>query len=172
MRAVTASDDQTVNFYHGVPFKFAKSISDHTRFVPLCFNLSRFVQCTRFSPSGDHFVTTGSDGAVFIYDGKTGEKVSQLAGHTGGVFSASWSPDGKCLQTVSADTSVRIWDIATASVVDTMYTSETPGAIEDQQVGSLWQGDYILSVSLSGAINYWDRKSARPSRVVSGHQKV
>jgi WD40 repeat protein len=44
--------------------------------------------------------------------------VSSLVGHTGGVFSASWSPDGKHLQTVSADTSVRIWDVATASIVE------------------------------------------------------
>jgi hypothetical protein len=56
-------------------------------------------------------------------------------------------------------------------IKSTMCPSETPGAIEDQQVGILWQGDYILSVSLSGAINYWDIKSARPSLVVSGHQK-
>jgi hypothetical protein len=33
-------------------------------------------------------------------------------------------------------------------IKSTMYPSETPGAI-----------------------NYWDRKSARPSRVASGHQK-
>ena len=29
-------------------------------------------------------------------------------------------------------------------------------AIEDQQLGCLWQGDYLLTVSLSGNINYLD----------------
>ncbi len=53
-RAVTASDDFTVNFYSGVPFKFVKSINDHTRFV----------QCVRYSPKGDHFVSAAMDQKV------------------------------------------------------------------------------------------------------------
>lgn len=53
-RAVTASDDMTVNFYNGVPYKFAKSIKDHTRFV----------YDVRFSPDGKHFASTGADGKV------------------------------------------------------------------------------------------------------------
>lgn len=53
-RAVTASDDMTVVFYHGVPFKFNKVIRDH----------SRFVQSVKFSPNGDLFSTAGADGKV------------------------------------------------------------------------------------------------------------
>jgi WD repeat-containing protein 1 (actin-interacting protein 1) len=54
LRAVTGSDDMTVNYYHGVPFKFEKSITDH----------SRFVQCVRFSPNGDFFASASSDSKV------------------------------------------------------------------------------------------------------------
>lgn len=39
-------------------------------------------------------------------------------------------------------------------------------AVEDMQVGCLWQGDYLITVSLSGFINYLDRSSGRLSRVV------
>jgi WD repeat-containing protein 1 (actin-interacting protein 1) len=53
-RAVTCSDDMTVNFYHGVPFKYNKSINDH----------SRFVQCVRFAPNGSSFVSAGMDSKV------------------------------------------------------------------------------------------------------------
>lgn len=53
-RAVTASDDSTVNFYHGAPYKFNHSLNDH----------SRFVQDVRYSPNGDHFVSAGMDGKV------------------------------------------------------------------------------------------------------------
>lgn len=59
-RAVTASDDMTVVFYHGVPFKYNKTIRDH----------SRFIHAVEFSPSGDHFVSVGADGKVkspFVY---------------------------------------------------------------------------------------------------------
>lgn len=53
-RAVTASDDMTVVFYHGVPFKYNKTIRDHTRFV----------HAIQFSPNGDHFASVGADGKV------------------------------------------------------------------------------------------------------------
>jgi len=44
--------------------------------------------------------------------------------------------------------------------------------VEDQQVSCLWQGEYLLSVSLSGHINYLDRNNPdRPLRVLKGHNK-
>ena len=44
--------------------------------------------------------------------------------------------------------------------------------VEDQQVSCLWQGEYLLSVSLSGHINYLDRNNPdRPLRILKGHNK-
>lgn len=44
--------------------------------------------------------------------------------------------------------------------------------VDDQQVSCLWQGEYLLSVSLSGHINYLDRNNPdRPLRVLKGHNK-
>ena len=54
MRAATASDDFTVVFFHGPPFKQKTTIKDHTGFV----------QGVRFSPDGSNFVTVGSDKKV------------------------------------------------------------------------------------------------------------
>lgn len=56
-RAVTASDDMTVNFLQGPPFKFSKSINDHTRFV----------QAVRYSPDGQFFASVGSDAKVCVH---------------------------------------------------------------------------------------------------------
>ena len=53
-RAVTCSDDFTVNFYHGAPYKFNLSISDHTRFV----------NDVKFSPDGKFFISVGADRKV------------------------------------------------------------------------------------------------------------
>ena len=39
-------------------------------------------------------------------------------------------------------------------------------AVEDMQVGCLWQGDFLITVSLSGFINYLDKSSGRLSRIV------
>lgn len=42
----------------------------------------------------------------------------------------------------------------------------------NQQVGSLWQGDWILSTSLSGEINYLDKNTGKVSHSISGHAKA
>jgi hypothetical protein len=38
--------------------------------------------------------------------------------------------------------------------------------LKDQQVGCLWSGKNILSVSLSGQISYLDRDAPKASRVI------
>ena len=37
----------------------------------------------------------------------------ELTGHTGGVWSVAWSPDGTRLATSNFDETVRIWDVHT-----------------------------------------------------------
>ncbi|KAJ3017114.1 hypothetical protein HKX48_003710 [Thoreauomyces humboldtii] len=164
LRAITGSDDMTVNFYHGVPFKFNKSSSDHTRFV----------NCVRYSPTGDHFVSAGGDGKLFLYDGKEGNKLADLSSaedsHKGGIYSVSWSPDGKSLLSASADMTTKIWDIAAQKVVRSWEFSSSP-SFDDQQVGCLWQGDSLISLSLSGDLNYLNNGSGGIARVVRGHNK-
>ncbi|KAI8327787.1 WD40-repeat-containing domain protein [Chlamydoabsidia padenii] len=162
-RAVTASDDMTLAFSHGVPFKYNKTIRDHTRFV----------NAVEFSPNGDHFVSAGADGKIFLYDGKTGDKVDELTcsdGHSGGIFSVAWSPDSTQLLSSSADTTAKIWDISAKKVVNTFELGTS--AIDGQQVGNLWQGDWLISTSLSGEFNYLDKNSGKVSRQVDGHSKA
>ena len=58
---------------------------------------------------------------VFLYDGKTGDQVTEITGspdgHTGGILSFSWSPDGKNILTCSGDATAKIWDVSAKSVV-------------------------------------------------------
>ena len=45
-------------------------------------------------------------------------------------------------------------------------TYEFPDAVENQQIGNLWAGEFLVSLSLSGDINYLDPNSNSISRVV------
>ncbi|KAF9422411.1 hypothetical protein BGZ94_008590 [Podila epigama] len=164
-RAVTGGDDMSLVFSNGVPFTFNKIIRDHTRYV----------QEVKFSNNGDFFVSVGSDGKIFLYDGKTGDKIKELStaehGHSGTIFALSWSADDKRLLTSSADQTAKIWDIETSSVVNTFDFACGASGINGQQVGNIWKGDSLLSLSLSGDLNYLDPSTSQTSRIIKGHQK-
>ncbi|XP_028657651.1 WD repeat-containing protein 1 [Erpetoichthys calabaricus] len=161
-RLVTGSDDNSAAFFEGPPFKFKFTMNDHTRFV----------NSVRFSPDGNRIATAGADGQIFIYDGKTGEKITSLGGdkaHSGGIYAVSWSPNSTQLLSASGDKTAKLWDLAGSSLVTTFSMGSD---VLDQQLGCLWQKDNLLTVSLSGNINYLDKNNPdRPLRIVKGHSK-
>lgn len=66
--------------------------------------------------------------------------------------------------TASGDKTCKIWDVETKSVVSEMCMGTE---VDDQQMSCLWQGQYLLSVSLSGFINYLDVNNPdKPLRVI------
>jgi WD40 repeat protein len=46
---------------------------------------------------------------VRLWEAATGQERAVLRGHTGAVYSVSWSPDGKSLASASWDNTVRMW---------------------------------------------------------------
>jgi WD40 repeat protein len=161
-RLATGSDDFTCAWFEGPPFRFKHAMREH----------SRFVSCVRFSPDGNRVISVGGDKKGVIYDGKTGDKLLELSaenGHSGGIYSASWSPDGKELLTASGDKTCKIWDAATGECLSTFTFGD---AVEHQQLGCLWQREFLISISLAGDINYLDRANpGRPSKIIKGHNK-
>jgi len=153
-----------VSWFEGPPFKFKHGMKEHTRFVT----------CVRFSPDGNRLVTVSTDKTGFIYDGKSGEIIGKLnpdQGHTAGIYSCCWSPDSKFILTASADKTCKIWDADNGNCVKT-FTIPGTGGVEDQQLGCLWQGKDLLSVSLSGDVFYLDPdNTSKPKRILRGHQK-
>jgi WD40 repeat protein len=159
-RAVTGGEDLKVNWYPGPPFKYSSSIKDH----------QRFVNCVRFSPDGEKFVTVGSDKKGFIYEGKEGTKLLEIKeSHTGSIMSVSWSPDSKSFLTASADKTAKIFDATTG---DVLTTFTFPDNIDYQQLGSLWQGDFLITLSLNSDLNFLDPHNPdKPKKIQHGHNK-
>ncbi|XP_011301844.1 actin-interacting protein 1 [Fopius arisanus] len=160
-RLITGSEDNTVAIFEGPPFKFKMTKQEH----------SRFVQAVKYSPSGNLFASAGFDGKVFLYDGTSSELVSEIGSpaHQGGVYGVTWKPDGTQLLTASGDKTCRLWDVETKSLITEFNMGST---VEDQQVSCLWQGDHLLSVSLSGFINYLNvNDPSKPLRIIKGHNK-
>ncbi|XP_059051926.1 actin-interacting protein 1 [Achroia grisella] len=160
-RIVTASEDNTIAVFEGPPFKFKCTKQEHTRFA----------QAVRYSPDGSLFASAGFDGKIYLYDGATSELKGEIGSpaHKGGVYGISWSPDGKQLLSCSGDKTCAIWDIETLQRA-TLFNMGT--AVENQQVSCLWQGNHLLTISLSGVINYLDVDNPdKPRQVLMGHNK-
>lgn len=169
LRAITGSDDTSLVFYHGAPFKFNTSLRGQH---------NKFVFGTAFNPDGSTFVSVGADRRICLFDGKTGEPKGQIGEgiHTGSIFGVSWSKDSKRLVTASADQTIRIWDAEAGKNTHTWRLGEEGKvSIPDQQVGVVWPSgrsdDLVISVDLDGNLNYLSPKSEAPVKIVRGHQK-
>lgn len=170
LRAATVSDDSTMCFLHGAPFKFNSKEADVHR---------SFVFGTAFSPDGSQLVTVGADKKIQLYDGKTGEPTVSIGEgeHTGSIFSVSWSQDGRKLVTASADQTVKLWDVeAQKSIQSWRFGPEGAVSVPDQQVGVVYphgrSDGLIISLNLKGDLIYLREGSDKPNGVVQGHNKA
>ena len=169
LRAATVSDDSTMCFLHGAPFKFASKAAGLHK---------GFVMGAAFSPDGSVLVTVGADRRIQLYDGKTGEPTKQVGEgvHTGSIFSVSWAKDSKRFVTASADQTVRVWDAESGQCTQTWRIGEEGSVnVGDQQVGVVWphgrSDGLIISLSLGGDLNYLNEGSEKPVKMVQGHNK-
>lgn len=170
LRAATAGDDKNLVFYHGAPFKFND--------IPGRGNHTNFIYGVAFSPDGSHLLSVGGDRKIYLYDGKTGEVKTEIVdgseGHKGSIFGVSWSEDSKNFVTCSGDRTVKTWDVEAGKVTHAWSFGDGV-SVPDQQVGVVWPAGrsdgLIISLSLSGNLNYLNTNSSKPTKVLSGHQK-
>lgn len=161
-RIMTASEDFNVCVFEGPPFKFKQNNNNIH---------SNFVNCVRYSPNGELAVSVGSDKLMCLYDGKTGDLVDKFPpAHQASIYSVCWSPDGTQILTSSADKTVLLWDVASRSVVTKFTFSDKP-QVKDMQVAVAWSKDFLVSLSLSGDLNYLDvNNPSKPKQIVQAHQ--
>jgi WD repeat-containing protein 1 (actin-interacting protein 1) len=169
LRAATAGDDMSMVFYHGAPFKFNSALKgSHTNYI----------YGVEFSPDGNSLVTVGADRKITLYDGKTGEVKGEVGAgeHKGSIFGVSWAKDSRRFATSSADRTVKIWDVEAGKAVQTWDMGEEGKiSIPHHQVGVVWPGGkndrLIISLSLSGDLNYLAEGEEKPTKIIHGHQK-
>ncbi|TIB81385.1 WD40 repeat-like protein [Wallemia mellicola] len=145
-RAVTASDDSTLVFYHGTPYKFVKTIKKHTKFV----------QDVRFSPDDSKFVSVGSDGSLFVFDASSGDIIHEsLKAHSGSIYGVAWASDSSKFVTTSADRYVKVW---CANTYNELLSYEIGQGIDNQQVGVVWpaNSEKVISLGVNGTLNEID----------------
>jgi WD repeat-containing protein 1 (actin-interacting protein 1) len=167
LRAATGSDDSSIVFFHGTPFKFETKIAGLHK---------GYVYGVAFSPDGSHLVSVGADKRIQLYDGKTGEVKGQIGEgeHKGSIFGISWAKDSKKFVTASADQTVKLWDVEAGKAAQTWtFGEEGNVSVSDHQVGVTWpigrSDGMVISLNLNGDLNYLSEGSQRPTRIVQGH---
>ena len=89
-----------------------RAIQAHTRAIARlirCLKHPDEVWCVAVSADGKTLLTGGKDGAVRLWETRTGDLLATLAGQAHGVRALALSPCGRTLATGGPDRTVRLW---------------------------------------------------------------
>jgi WD40 repeat protein len=112
---------------------------------------------------------------VKVWDALTGQLALTLEGHTGDVYSVSFSPDGQRLASGSEDKTVKLWDALTGRELLTLKGHTGPVfAVSFSRDGSrLASASGVWAEKqqerASGELRVWDSRTGREERTLKGH---
>jgi WD40 repeat protein/transcriptional regulator with XRE-family HTH domain len=154
----TASDDRTVKLWDAATGRETKTLTGHEG-VSLVLG---------FSPDGKR-VFAGSDetGIAIAWEVASGEELFRFSGQgtAVGVEAIAASPDGARLATGEFDTTVKLWDAATGTLLDTLFGH----ASQVVSVAYSADGSYLASGSEDGTVKVWDALAGREVLTLGGH---
>eukprot|EP00392_Amoebophrya_sp_AT5.2_P011087 g11162.t1 len=164
-RVVTAGEDFVVSLSKGPPFQFEKSEQVHTNFA----------NCARFSPGGGaYFVSCGSDGKVFKYDGGTGALEKELSVLPSNVKCSLFGLEfvaENAFVAACGDKALRLFDVEQNAVTQTLKLGEQ--TVDDMPLGlaACPKTKTLAVLTLSGCIRVFE-KVEDPHTDGNSHQLV
>lgn len=159
--AATGSYDGLVRIYKGNTPKFLKSIELVKGKKP--------VQCVRYSPDGKYIAASASK-EIKLINAETGDVITSFPiEHKGSVYGLAWSKDSSTLMSSSADTTVKLYDVAANKMVTSFDCMTSGEKVNNFQVGCTFAGDNLVSMALSGNLLYLDKGSGKITNVVEAH---
>ena len=113
----------------------------------------------------ESLIASGSHDKIVRVYGMNGKLLQELKGHTGVVYSVSFSPDGSKIVSGSQDNTVRIWDTASGELLKTLtgYTDWV------SSVSFSPDGSRIVSGSYDNTVRIWDTASGELLKNLTGH---
>lgn len=106
------------------------------------------------SPLGDYALSGFKSSKLILWDAVSGKELGWLEGHTGSIFSISFSPDGRRALSVADDRTLRVWDLERCRPLRCYADSDFAPAIAGFSV----TGEYILAGG-RGSLRVWSLDS-------------
>lgn len=124
-----------------------------------------YVYTTDFSHDGESLVAGTVDGALRIWDRKSGELKKILLRHSSWISCFSWLPGGKVMASGSPDGTLRLWEFPSGKHLRALVRRRLPG--DDSffkwldSIAPLSNGTDIASAYYDGNLIIWDSKTGK-----------
>jgi WD40 repeat protein len=115
---------------------------------------SGYVDLLGFSPNGSLLATGAGGGETKIWDVNSGSCRATCVGHTK-VATQFFNHANDQLISSSADGTIRTWEWATGTLIDTFQTWENADA-NNALRGFAWYKNYLISGAMNGLFRAWD----------------
>ncbi|KAL4895434.1 WD40-repeat-containing domain protein [Aspergillus ambiguus] len=126
----------------------------------------RGVSAVRFSPDATMIASGGADGAVKVWDTRSGKLIHTFEGHLAGISTISWSPDGATIASGSDDKTIRLWNVLTGKAHPIPFVGHHNYVY---QIAFSPKGNILVSGSYDEAVFLWDVRSASVMRSLPAH---
>ncbi|SPE61404.1 putative WD40 repeat-containing protein [Verrucomicrobia bacterium] len=138
--------------------RLATLITYHSWMIP-SFSLKHegWVVSAQFSPDGKRIVTASEDHAARVWDGQTGQPVTEPLGHGDSVNFAQFSPDGRRIVTASANGTARVWDAQTGEPLT--GAMKHTSAVNTAQFSP--DGQRVVTASSDHTARVWDARTGQ-----------
>ncbi len=127
------------------------------------------VMSVAFSPDGQtlasgHQDANGIDNNVHLWDMATFEQIGELSGHTRGVQSVSFSPNGRMLTSASLDGTVRIWSVNSRAPI--LEMNDHAAVVTNAVISP--DNTMLISGGNDGKVRIWGISIGGPLNQLSG----
>jgi WD40 repeat protein/serine/threonine protein kinase len=143
------------------------------RVEPVVVRVKSEVNSVAFGRDGELIASAGGDGAIKVWNSKTGEMVQTLNTGADSVYGVVFHRDGKHLASLDSDRKVKVWDWTTGQ---TAFTASRPSDA-DHSRGTAYclafspDGKRLAAGGSDGAVNVWDWKNDQLILTLKGHAK-
>jgi WD40 repeat protein/serine/threonine protein kinase len=118
----------------------------------------------QFSPDGT-LLAAASDNTVQLWDVATWQNAGALSGHTAGILSFAFAPDGQTLAVGTADGTLCVWDLAQKRKI----ASNRGHTSNVEFVAFSPDGGRLATCGADGTVRLWDVALLQEVAVLTGH---